>query len=304
MPFNPVTLATPAFIFLVIAEMVFAWLTGRGKFEARDTATSLAMGLLSVIAGAIYAGVFIAFGELLRPFRIADIGWSWGAFIVAFILDDLAYYWWHRASHRVRWLWADHVQHHSSQHYNLSTALRQPVTGILAFPGFFVRAPLFLAGFPVPLLAFVHGLNLVYQFWIHTESIGKCPAWFEAMFNTPSHHRAHHATNARYLDTNYAGVFIIWDKWFGTFVEEDASEPPRYGIVKNLGTFNPIKVAFHEWIGIGTDLASARSLREFFGYLIGPPGWSPDGSRDTSETIRARWAERVAQSPGVERANP
>jgi hypothetical protein len=124
------------------------------------------------------------------------------------------------------------------------------------------------------------------------------PRWFEAVMNTPSHHRVHHATNARYLDANYAGVFIVWDKLFGTFVEEDEAERPRYGIVKNLATFNPFKVAFHEFIGMAKDLASARSLREVVGYIFAPPGWSPDGSRETSDSIKARWAQyRSAQSP-------
>jgi hypothetical protein len=116
--------------------------------------------------------------------------------------------------------------------------------------------------------------------------------------NTPSHHRVHHATNARYLDANYAGVFIVWDKMFGSFVPEDENEKPRYGIVKNLATYNPFKVAFHEFIGIAKDLASARSLRDVVGYIFAPPGWSPDGSRETSDSIKARWAQfRSAQSP-------
>ncbi|HEX3674924.1 MAG TPA: sterol desaturase family protein [Rhizomicrobium sp.] len=284
--FDPVQLATPAFIFLVVAEMLFAYATGRARFEARDTAASLAMGFLSVIAGTL---LFFGTGDFAVRYAVTSIAWSVPAVVALFVLDDLLYYWWHRASHRVRWLWADHVQHHSSQHYNLSTALRQPLTGAFT-PGFLFGVPLFVMGFPVSMLAFVHGLNLIYQFWIHTEAIGKCPAWFEAVFNTPSHHRAHHATNARYLDTNYAGVFIVWDRLFGTFVPEEEADPPRYGIVKNLATFNPVRIAAHEWVGIAGDLKRARSWRERGGYVFGPPGWSPDGSRETSETIRRNWA--------------
>ena len=139
------------------------------------------------------------------------------------------------------------------------------------------------------MLAFVFGLNLIYQFWIHTEMIRRMGP-FEILFNTPSHHRVHHATNPRYLDANYAGVLIIWDRMFGTFVAEDDAERPRYGIVKNLGAFNPFVIAFNEWIGIFRDLRSARSLREVIGYTLGPPGWSPDGSRLTSARIKDRWA--------------
>jgi hypothetical protein len=118
------------------------------------------------------------------------------------------------------------------------------------------------------------------------------------VFNSPSHHRVHHATNPRYLDANFAGVLIVWDRMFGSFVEEDAAEPPRYGIVKNLATFNPLRVASHEFVGIARDLAGARGPREIAGYLLGPPGWSPDGSRETSDDIKARWAaHQMARQP-------
>ncbi|HEY1631112.1 MAG TPA: sterol desaturase family protein [Rhizomicrobium sp.] len=299
MTINPTEWATPAFIFLVVVEMLAAYATGRGQFEARDTFASLMMGFLSVVMGTVATLFFFGFGAFLYRYRIADIAVTPFSFAVAFVADDFFYYWWHRASHRVRWLWADHVQHHSSQHFNLSTALRQPVTGAFT-PGFVFRAPLFLLGFPLPLLAFVHGLNLVYQFWIHTEAVGRCPRWFEAVFNTPSHHRVHHATNADYLDRNYAGVFILWDRLFGTFVAEDAADPPRYGIVKNLATFNPLRIAVHEWVGMAGDLVRARSLRDAAGYVFGPPGWSPDGRSETSETIRENWQRyRSAQLSGA-----
>jgi sterol desaturase/sphingolipid hydroxylase (fatty acid hydroxylase superfamily) len=297
-PFDPVTLAVPAFIVLVIAEMLFVRLTGRGRFEVRDTATSLLMGLGSTIIGAVFAFVFVGFARLIQPYALFHIGWSVPAVVICFLLDDLRYYWRHRASHRVRWLWADHVNHHSSQHYNLSTALRQPWFGVLALPGLLFLAPLVLLGFPLEMIAFVHGLNLVYQFWIHTEAIDRFPRWFEALMNTPSHHRVHHAINARYLDANYAGVLIVWDRMFGTFVPETCEDPPRYGIVSQIGSFNPLRVATHGWVSLAGDLVKSKSPREFFGYLLAPPGWSPDGSRETSDSIKARWAQfRAAQSP-------
>jgi hypothetical protein len=142
------------------------------------------------------------------------------------------------------------------------------------------------------MVLFVGGLNLIYQFWIHTEVIGRMPAWFEAVMNTPSHHRVHHATNPRYLDRNYAGVFIVWDRMFGTFVPERDDDRPRYGIVKDLGSFNLLWAAFHEWVGIAKDVWKAPDLRARWNYIARPPGWSHDGSRDTSETIRARWEAR------------
>lgn len=287
--FNPVALATPFFILLIIAEMLYARFSGRGRFEPRDTAASLLMGFGNVIIGAAFAFLFFGMARLLAPYRVADIGWSWAAIGVCFVLDDFLYYWWHRASHRVRWLWADHVNHHSSQHYNLSTALRQSWGGPLT-PGLLFQAPLILMGFPAVMILFVHGLNLVYQFWIHTEAIGRFPRVVEAVMNTPSHHRVHHAVNPRYLDRNYAGVFIVWDRMFGTFVAERADDPPRYGIVHNIASFNVLKIASHEWVALGADLWRARTLRQAACYLLAPPGWSPDGSRDTTDALKARWA--------------
>lgn len=289
--FNPVQLATPAFIGLVLIEMIYARLSGGARYEARDTATSLAMGLGSVIVGALFAFMFVDLAGFARPYRLVALPYSLWVIIACFVADDFAYYWWHRASHRIRWLWANHVGHHSSQHYNLSTALRQPWTGAFT-PGLLFKLPLLLLGFPLPMLLFVGGLNLVYQFWIHTEAVGKLPRAFEFVFNTPSHHRVHHAVNPHYLDSNYAGVFILWDRLFGSFVAEE--ERPRYGIVKNLYSFNPLTVAFHEWLAIGADLRRAGSLKEVLGFVFGPPGWSKDGSRDTSDAIKARWRARRA----------
>ena len=289
---NPVDHAIPAFVVLVLAEMLVARLRDRDRYEPRDTLTSLALGLGSTVAGVLSAGAVLALATWLWGFRRFDIGYAWYWFVLCFVLDDLAYYAFHRSAHRVRWFWASHVIHHSSQHYNLSTALRQTWTGFFSL-AFLFRLPLFLIGFPPAMVFFVAGLNLVYQFWIHTEAIGRLPRWVEAVMNTPSHHRVHHATNARYLDRNYAGVFIVWDRLFGTFVGERDDDRPRYGLVKNLGSFSLWWVACHEWISIARDVWAAP-WRAKLGYVWRPPGWSHDGSRDTSETIRARWEQREA----------
>lgn len=283
-----VAYAVPAFIGLIILEMIVARRTGRGRYETTDTFASLAMGLGSQIAPML-GGSAIVLAAFLAAYenRLATIPNSWWVVFICFVLDDLRYYWWHRISHERRWFWASHVVHHSSQHYNLSTALRQTWTGKIIGSLLF-QTPLVLIGFHPLMVIFVGGVNLVYQFWIHTELIDRMGP-FEWLFNTPSHHRIHHATNPRYLDANYAGTLIIWDKMFGTFIPEETNEKPRYGIVKNLGTFNPVMIAFHEWIGIIRDLATARSLKEVAGYLFGPPGWSPDGSRMTSAMIKERW---------------
>lgn len=284
-----VTLAVPLFVLLVVIELAAWKLTGRGRYEARDTAASLIMGFGSNVAPLFGgAAVVSAVWTWAYQYRLFDVPNTWWAIALCFVLDDLRYYWLHRIAHERRWFWATHVVHHSSQHYNLSTALRQTWTGDI-INGVVFKTPLVLLGFHPAMLAFVFGINLIYQFWIHTELIRRMGP-FEILFNTPSHHRVHHATNPKYLDANYAGVFIIWDKMFGTFVPEDDAEKPRYGIVKNLGTFNPFVIAFNEWIGIFRDIASTRSLREIVGYTLGPPGWSPDGSRMTSAKLKERWA--------------
>jgi sterol desaturase/sphingolipid hydroxylase (fatty acid hydroxylase superfamily) len=282
-----VTLAVPAFIALIIIEMLVVRFSKRGAYETRDSAASLFMGFGSTIAGALTAGLYVASAFYIYQFRLFDIGWTWWALILCFLGEDLAYYWFHRISHERRFWWASHVVHHSSQHYNLSTALRQTWTGNLAL-SFATKLPLFWIGFPPAMVFFFSGVSLVYQFWIHTETVGRLGP-LEWVLNTPSHHRVHHATNPRYLDANYAGVLIIWDRLFGTFTPETDADCPRYGIVSNLGTFNPLRIALHEWAGIARDLRHARSPGEMIGYVFGPPGWSPDGSRKTSQSLKAAW---------------
>ena len=294
--FSPVDYAVPGFVLLVLLEMVWAWKNRPEAYEPRDTLTSLAFGLGSTVVGAAVGGAFLALFLWTWQFRLFDIGWAWWAWIACFVLDDLKYYWVHRAGHRIRWFWAAHVNHHSSQHYNLSTALRQTWTGPLTL-GFAFALPLVLLGFHPVMIAVCGGFNLIYQFWIHTEAIGKMPRWFEAVMNTPSHHRVHHATNPRYLDRNYAGVFIVWDRMFGTFEEERPDEERiRYGIVRQLGSFNLLWAVFHEWVGIAQDMWRAP-WRHKLSYLLREPGWTHDGSRDTSDMIRKRWMEQNGFEP-------
>jgi sterol desaturase/sphingolipid hydroxylase (fatty acid hydroxylase superfamily) len=286
--FSPTEYAVPGFVALVLIEMVWAWRTRPDAYEPRDTLTSLAFGLGSTVSGLLFGGFFFALFLWLWLF---DVPWTWWAFALCFVLDDLKYYWVHRFGHRVRWFWASHVNHHSSQHYNLSTALRQTWTGFLTL-SFVFALPLVLLGFHPGMIAICGGFNLIYQFWIHTEAIDRMPRWFEAVMNTPSHHRVHHATNPRYLDRNYAGVFIVWDKLFGTFEPEVREEKIRYGIVKQLGSFNLLWSVFHEWVGIAQDMWRAP-WKHKLSYLLREPGWTHDGSRETSDQIRSRWIERT-----------
>ncbi|HET9229912.1 MAG TPA: sterol desaturase family protein [Vitreimonas sp.] len=283
-----ITYAVPGFVLLILIEMIYVRVTKKGRYEARDSAASLSMGFGNRVFGIAFGGIAIAMYFWVYQFRLFTLPWTWPVMVACFFAEDLAYYWFHRIAHERRWFWASHVVHHSSQHYNLTTALRQTWTGTLGL-SFIFWLPLVWVGFPPLMVLMFSAISLVYQFWIHTEVVGRMGP-LEWVMNTPSHHRVHHAVNAKYLDANYAGVLIIWDRLFGTFVPEDDKEKPRYGIISQLGTFNPFRVAFHEWLGIWRDVRGAKSLREVWGYTFGAPGWSPDGSRKTSRSIKQAWA--------------
>lgn len=272
--------AIPAFLLLMAVEALsFAREAREAKqerrahagYELRDTRTSIAMGLgylgisafWNVVMLAIFAALYLA-----SPLRV-DMG-EWWPWVLLLVLFDALFYVDHRAHHRVRAGWASHVVHHSSEHFNLSTALRQPWTPMSST---FFFAPLPLLGFPPAAVATISAIDLLYQFWIHTEKIGKLPRPIELVMNTPSHHRVHHGSDDAYLDRNYGGVFIVFDRLFGTFTPEDSR--PTYGLTKNIETFNPVRVAFHEWSAIGRDLRAASGWRERLGYAFGPPGWTP-----------------------------
>lgn len=297
--FDVTLLAVPLYLLAIMIELVAVrYWHRKGEFETRDALTSLLMGTGNVVAGLLLGFVSVTALLWVWQFRFFDLGLHWWVFVAAFIFDDLRYYWYHRIAHRVRWVWAEHVNHHSSQHYNLTTALRQSWTGQIT--GMFIlQVPLVLLGFHPAVIAFVYGFNLIYQFWIHTEAIGKMWKPVEFIFNTPTHHRVHHATNPRYLDANFAGTLIIWDRLFGTFVEELPEDMPRYGIVRNIGTFNPVRVAFHEWVGMLKDVfAPGLSLRQRLMYMAAPPGWSHDGSRKTSEDLKADYVRLYPEEAG------
>jgi sterol desaturase/sphingolipid hydroxylase (fatty acid hydroxylase superfamily) len=282
---DPVQMAVPVFIVAIIVEMLMVRNGAKGDYDWRDTGTSLAMGFGNTFAAILFGASVVALGTWLYQFRLLDIPATWWALAICFVGEDFTYYWFHRTAHRIRWFWASHVIHHSSQHYNLSTALRQTWTGQISL-SFAFRLPLFLIGFPPEMILFCAGLNLVYQFFIHTELVRRLPFGLEFWLNTPSHHRVHHGTNARYLDRNFGGVFIIWDRLFGTFEAERDDDPVRYGIVRNLATFNPVWVALHEWVAIGRDLIAADGWRARWMAVAGPPGWKQG---TTADSIRARW---------------
>ena len=276
--------AIPAFVLLVIAEWYYSYKEQKALYETKDAFSSMALGIGNVISG--FGSKVLVFGAffLVYKFRIYTLDASlWWVWVLAFFGDDFSYYWFHRSSHHIRFFWASHVVHHTSERYNLAAALRQTWTG--NFTGSFVFwlwMP--FVGFHPLMVMLLQQVSLIYQFWIHTEAIKKMPAPFEFIFNTPSHHRVHHATNLQYLDRNHAGILIIWDRMFGTFQPEE--ERPVYGLTKNVNTFNPVRIAFHEWVNLVRDVKRSKSLSNSLKYLLNPPGWSHDGSTKTAGEMR------------------
>lgn len=287
-----IQLAIPGFILLLIAEVIFDAIDKRHLYETEDTVSSLLMGIGNVVSGLVGKALVFGAFTLVYQFRLFELSpshvWVW---VVLFFAEDFTYYWFHRISHGSRYFWASHVVHHSSEHYNLSTALRQTWTGTFT-GGFVFWLWLPLAGFHPAMIMTMQAISLIYQFWIHTEVIGKLPRPIEWFFNTPSHHRVHHGSDVKYLDKNHAGVLIIWDRLFGTFQEEE--ERPQYGLTTNLDTYNPFKIAFHEWGTVLKDVAQpGLTLRQRMGYLFGPPGYSHDGSRKTTRELRAQLHQAI-----------
>jgi sterol desaturase/sphingolipid hydroxylase (fatty acid hydroxylase superfamily) len=271
--------AIPFFVLLLVVEALsFRHLgdaehdAGPVGYEVRDTRTSLTMGLGNVTVNVVWKLVVVtAYAALyeLTPLRIpSDAWWAW---VLLFVGDDVSYYWFHRVSHENRVFWASHVVHHSSRHYNLSTALRQTWVPMTYFP-FWLWLP--LLGFAPWMVLLAQSWSLIYQFGLHTERIGRLPRALEAVLNTPSHHRVHHGSNPQYLDRNYAGILIVWDRLFGTY--EPEGERVRYGLTTNLRTFNPVHVAFHEYIALWHDVRRAQSWAMRGALLWHGPGWMPE----------------------------
>ncbi|MBX3162259.1 MAG: sterol desaturase family protein [Deltaproteobacteria bacterium] len=280
---NLVLYAIPAFIVSVLLEI--RWARRHPEhvgYELRDTAASLSMGLLNVVVNAGTKLLSIPFFAWLYEHRVADVlelgAWAW---VILFFAEDCCYYGFHRLHHEVRFLWAAHVNHHSSRHYNLSTALRQPL--LTPFTGPIFWAPLPLLGFPPWMVLTAQAWSLLYQFGLHTEAVDRLGP-LEWIFNTPSHHRVHHGKNVLYLDKNHGGILIVWDRLFGTFARED--ERVVYGLTTDLHTFHPLRIGFHEIAAIARDVARAPSVSAALGYVLAPPGWSHDGSTKTATQLQ------------------
>lgn len=272
---NLIHLAIPAFIALVILEAAVGARMRQDLYEIKDTAASLTMGVGNVIIALLTKAIAFSAFTLLYRFAPHQLGFAWWVWLLGIFADEFSYYWFHRTSHECRLFWASHVVHHSSQRYNLGTALRQTWTG--GFMSFLFWLWMPLAGFHPVMILTLQSISLLYQFWIHTEIIRSLGP-FEWVLNTPAHHRVHHASNPKYIDRNHGGTLIIWDRLFGTFEPEDMQDRPIYGLTKNIGTYNPLRIAFHEWVDIARDLRDSVGWNERWQAIFGRPGWRPAAS--------------------------
>lgn len=292
----------PAFVLLSLME----WIddrSGPGKhdntFSARDTAGNWVTYLLNTLSKAIghYVLPFstIVVAGALTPLHLSPT--HWWVWVACLVVTDFCYYWAHRGDHRIRLLWAAHSVHHSSNYFNMSTNLRlpwfQPVS--TAVRGL-AWLPAALLGFPVWMILLMNTIGLIFQIPCHNQRIGKLWPPYEFLFNTPSHHRVHHGANKPYIDKNYSGVFIIWDRLFGSYAEE--IEPVRYGLIHDIDTENPLRYNFLELAALIRDAARATTWRARLGHVFGPPGWAPAGAVARSADVR-----RLSPNPGVSRAD-
>ena len=270
-----ITLAVPAFFILIFIELTYGLVSGKSNYRLNDTFTSISLGLISRyipllglgIQGAAFA--YVAQYYNLKLFSPSSL-WVW---IFAFFLYDFCYYWMHRLHHEVKVLWATHVVHHHGEEFNLSTALRQTSTGFLWKWIFYL--PIFIVGIPPEVFVTVAGVNLVYQFWVHTEHIPKL-GWYEYVFVSPSNHRIHHAQNKHYVDANYGGVFIFWDRIFGTYKEEMEELKPIYGTAKPLRSWNPFKANLDIFREMLLDSSRTKSFKDKIGVWFSRPNWRPE----------------------------
>ena len=278
--------AAPTVVFLSLLEAVV--LSLRSQYDWRAFGVSMFDYVLRIVVTVMLpAGIVAPLVPWIEQHQLATLTVDgWGSGLLLFFLLEFFYYWLHRAGHEVRWFWGNHAIHHTPNQLNLSASLRigvfGKVIGIVVF-----MLPLVWIGFDLRTVLAALTLNLLYQFWLHATWIPKL-GWLEHVFNTPSNHRVHHAANVEYLDANYGGVLVIFDRLFGTYIAERDDLPCRYGLVHPMTSYNPLYVEFAQWISLARDLARARSLRVFFGYLAMPPGWRPDGPGETTKELRAR----------------
>lgn len=260
---------SPIFLICIALEWWWSHRQGRHRYQWRDSLANAILALMHQAGDALSLLLLLPFFYWLSQFAVFELPFNAWSLLLLFLLQDFLYYWFHRASHQIRWLWASHVAHHSSRLMNFSTAFRQSLTYPLSGMWLF-WTPLIWLGFDVKLVLAVVAINLAFQFFVHTQ-YAKHWGWLGTIFNTPSWHRVHHACNPIYIDKNYAGVLVIWDRLFGTFQPELADEPCRYGITEPFESMNPWTITFYEWQRMFVAARQSQSWRERWILLFGPP---------------------------------
>jgi len=271
---NYVNYAIPFFLLFIVLEVIWGWLRGNNTYRVNDSINSVSLGLLSTASKLIFLNIgLLVFSRVEQNFSLValDIE-STTHWVMGLLFYDFLYYWFHRISHERQLFWGSHVVHHQSEDYNLSTALRQTSTGFLTTWVFFV--PCFILGMPIYMYVSIASAHLIYQFWVHTQHISKLGP-LEWILITPSNHRVHHARNSDYIDKNYGGLLIIWDRIFGTFQEEDLEQPPVYGIRTPLQSWNPLWANFHIFASMATDAWRTHSWANRLKILTARTGWRP-----------------------------
>jgi len=288
---NPLNYAVPIFIGMILLEIVLSYFHDKENFYGKDLAASVSMGvgagLLSLITKAVSLAAFYAVFELFKPIRLEllgyeTLGWAWYTWFICQFFDDFNYYWHHRFSHTVRVLWAAHIVHHSSHHFNLGSAVRNGWVTLFYKPFWWLWMP--MVGFEPIMIAICLGIQAIYQFNLHTKFVPKL-GFLEKFMNTPTQHQVHHSANYAYLDKNHGGFLNIFDRMFGTYKELDEEIEPQFGVLKPPNSFNPLIIVSHEFRNIWEDVKNAKNPKEVFMYIFGPPGWSPDGSTLTVRQI-------------------
>ncbi|HYG04204.1 MAG TPA: sterol desaturase family protein [Chryseosolibacter sp.] len=297
MNINPIVLSIPIFFILIGIELIIERFTHKDLYRLPDSIANISCGITSQLSGLFLKIFAVGIYQLLfEHFALIELERTWLYWLVLVLLVDHSYYWAHRMSHEINLFWGGHVVHHQSEEYNLSVALRQ--SSLQVVWTFAFSLPIAFLGFRTQDFVLISALNTLYQFWIHTEMIGKFPRWIEFVFNTPSHHRVHHGRNPKYIDKNHAGSLIIWDRMFGTFQEEE--EKPTYGITKPINSWNAAWANMSHYAEMTDDLKRIPKWTDRFRYLFKKPGWLPEymgGQRAVPEIDRATYKKYDTPSP-------
>jgi sterol desaturase/sphingolipid hydroxylase (fatty acid hydroxylase superfamily) len=290
---DPIVYALPVFLVLIVAEIIISIKHEEHLYEVKDFKSSLYLAFgASVITSAtkvFILGLFYFLYESFKEFRMQifgyeSLGWAWWVWLLAFVGDDFNFYWYHRLSHSIRFLWAAHVVHHSSKYFNLGSGIRNGWTTMFYKPLFWLWMP--LLGFHPLMVATAISINSIYQFFLHSKKVPYL-GFIEHIFNTPKLHQVHHSSDMQYLDKNHGGILIIWDKLFGTFEREPDTDSLTFGLPKGPDSYNPFKVVFYEYNNIWNDIKKVTAWKTKLKYVFYAPGWSHDGSTKTAKQLQA-----------------